>query len=105
MAKEKPLGSASADKPVMPDKYTLRPTGLGGKDDFEFRFNGRDVGRTYADATPNGPRWYWSIYGINLRGPLPPGVEVQGLADDLKAAKEAFKLNWERLLATGSVKP
>ena len=67
-------------------------------------FNGRDVGRTYADSTPNGPRWYWSIYGVNLRGPLPLGVEVQG-ADDLEAAKTVFKDNWERLLAAGSVKP
>ena len=86
-----------------PEKYTLRPTGLGGKDDFEFRFNGRDVGRTYAEKTPNGPRWYWSIYGINLRGPLPTGVVLQGLADDLSAAKAIFRANWEKLLAAGSV--
>jgi len=71
----------------MPDKYTLRPTDLGSpKDDFVIRFNERDVGRTYADSTPTGPRWYWSIYGINLHGPQPLGVEVQGLADDLAAA-------------------
>ena len=57
------------------NKYTLRPTDLGSsKDDFVIRFNGRDVARTYADATPNGPRWYWSIYGINLCGPLPTGA-------------------------------
>jgi hypothetical protein len=88
----------------MPDKYTLRPTDLGStKDDFEFRFNGRDVGRTYAEKTPNGPRWYWSIYGLNLRGPLPEGVVVQGLADDLEAAKATFKTNWEKLLGAGSV--
>ena len=70
----------------MPDKYTLRPTDLGTpKDDFQFRFNGRDVGRTYANSTPVGPRWYWSVYGISLRGPLPEGVIVQGLVDDLPA--------------------
>ena len=74
-------------------------------DDFVFRFNGSDVGRTYADGTPQGPRWYWSIFGINLRGPLPAGVVVQGLADDLEAAKTVFKDNWERLLAASSVKP
>ena len=87
-------------------KYTLRPTNLGTpKDgDFVFRFNGRDVGRTYSDTTPNGLCWYWSIYGLNLRGPLPERVVVQGLADDLEAAKAAFKTNWERLLAAGSVK-
>ncbi len=82
------------------DRYTLRQTDLGSpNDDFVFRFNGRDVGRTYAVATPAGLRWSWSIYGINLRGPLPPGVEVQGLADDLAAAGAAFKANWEKLLA------
>ena len=91
---------------MAPDKYTLRPTDLGSpKDDFVFRFNGRDVGRTYADGTPQGPRWFWSIYGINFRGPLPEGVVVQGLADDLAAAGAAFKANWEKLLAAGSVKP
>ena len=91
----------------MPDRYTLRPTDLGSRrkdDDFIFHFNGRDVGRTYADGTPDGPRWYWSIYGLNLRGPFPEGVELQGLADDLEAAKAAFKANWERLLAAGRVK-
>jgi hypothetical protein len=89
----------------MRDKYTLRPTDLGSpKDDFVFRFDGRDVGRTYADSTPNGPRWYWSIYGINLRGRIPEDLEVQGLADDLEAAKVAFKAIWERLLAAGTVK-
>jgi hypothetical protein len=84
--------------------YTLRLTGLGKrKDDFVFRYNGRDVGRTYADGTPNGPRWYWSIYGLNLRGPIPTGVVLQGLADDLSAAKAAFKENWEKLLAARRV--
>ena len=75
------------------------------KDDFVIRFNGRDVGRTYADSTPNGPRWYWSIFRVNLRGPLPEGVVMQGLADDLAAAGAAFKENWEKLLGAGSVKP
>ena len=81
---------------MAPDKYTLRPTDLGSpEDDFVFRFNGRDVGRTYAVATPAGLQWYSSIYGINLRGPLPEGVVLQGLADDLAAAGAAFKENWE----------
>jgi hypothetical protein len=30
--------------------------------------------------------------------------EVYGLADNLEAAKAAFKTNWERLLAAGTVK-
>ena len=51
-----------------------------------------------------GPRWYWSIYGLNLRGPIPTGVVVHGLADDLAAAKAAFKSNWEKLLATGTMR-
>jgi len=92
----------------MPDRYTLRPTDLGSRrkdDDFIFHFNGRDVGRTYADGTPNGVRWSWSIYGINLCGPLPADVAVQGLADDLEAAKTIFKTNREKLLAADSVKP
>ena len=86
----------------MPDQDTLRPTDLGSRrkdDDFVFRFKGHDVGRTYADGTAVGPRWYWSIYGINLRGPSLKGLVVQGLADDLEAAKAAFKANWERLLS------
>ena len=87
------------------DKYTIRPTGLGGKDDFEFRFNGCDVGRTYAEKMLQGPRWYWSIYGINLRGPLPQGAVLQGLADDLPAAKAAFKASWEKLPAAGTAQP
>ena len=87
------------------ETYTLRPTGLSNrKDDFVFRFNGRDVGRTYAEGTPVGPRWYWSIYGLNLRGPIPEGIQLQGLADDLEAAKAAFKENWEKLLAAQRVK-
>lgn len=92
---------------MLPDKYTLRPTDLGGsrKDDFVFRFNGRNVGRTYADGTPVGPRWYWAIYGLGLRGPIPKGVELRGLADDLVGAKAAFKANWQKLLAAGTAHP
>jgi hypothetical protein len=87
------------------DKYTVRRTGLSNrKDDFVFRFNGRDVGRTYAEATPQGPRWYWGIYSLGLRGTAPAGVVLQGLADDLPAAKAAFKANWEKLLAAGTAR-
>ncbi len=106
MQKRATKQSARPDESVMPDNYTLRQTDLGSpKVDFVFRFNGRDVGRTYADGTPQGPRWFWSIYGINLRGLLPEGVVVQGLADDLAAAGAAFKENWEKLLGARSVKP
>ncbi len=84
-------------------EYTLRATDLGSPDDFVFRFNGRDVGRTYAMALRTG-----SIYGINLRGPLPSGVEVQCFcrrSQGSESERGAFKVNWERLLAAGSVKP
>jgi hypothetical protein len=68
---------------VTADKYTLRPTDLGArKDDFVFRFNARDVGRTYVVTTRSGPRRYWSIYVINMREHARPASEsviVQGL--------------------------
>jgi hypothetical protein len=51
------------------------------------------------------PRRHWSIYGINLRGPLPERLVVQGLPDDLEAAKAAFKANWQKLLAAGTAQP
>jgi hypothetical protein len=51
-----------------------------------------------------GPRWYWSVYGINIRGPIPPDVTLQGGANDLEGAKTAFKKNWEKLLAAQRVK-
>ena len=89
----------------MPDKYTLRPTDLGSpKDDFVFRFNGRDVGRTYADATPKARVGIGASTASTCAG-RPEGVVVQGLADDLAAAGAAFKANWEKLLGAGSVKP
>ena len=77
-------------------KYTLRPTNLGSRrkddrrkdEDFIIRFNGRDVGRTYAVVTPTGPMWYWSIYIIiDMRSPLPEDVIVQGLAHDLATVR------------------
>lgn len=74
---------------------------LPGRFDIVFDGIGEDgYRRSFA-----GSSRYWSIYGINLRGPLPPGVEVQGLADDLAAAGAAFKENWAKLLAAGSLKP
>jgi hypothetical protein len=60
-----------------------------------------DVGRTYAESTPQGPRWYWSVYRINLRSHIPAGVVLQGLADDLPAAKATFKVNWRNCSPPG----
>jgi hypothetical protein len=40
-----------------------------------------------------------------MRGPLPDGLIVQGLVDDLRAAQAAFKANWEKLLAAGTAEP
>ena len=40
-----------------------------------------------------------------MRGPLPEGVVVQGLADDLAAAGAAFKENWAKLLGAGIPTP
>jgi hypothetical protein len=87
-----------------PEKYSLRPTGLSRRtEDFIFRFNGRDVGRIYAETTPTGQRWYWSIYSIKLRGPIPESIILRGLANDLEEANVAFRENWEKLLDAGRV--
>jgi hypothetical protein len=53
---------------------------------------------------PPALRWYWSIFDINLHGPLLTDVALQGLADDLTGARAAFKTNWEKLLEAGAVK-
>jgi hypothetical protein len=82
--------------------YTLKL--LDRADDYEFRFDGVSVGRTYARPTPEGAKWYWSLYGINLKGPTPDGVIVQGLAEDLEGAKAAFLTNFEKLQAAGNVR-
>lgn len=85
--------------------YTLRLTGLSDdKDDFEFCVDGIACGRTYLDIRPHGPKWTWSIYGIRLRGPLPADVSLQGAEDTRQLAGEAFKRNWEKLVATGNAR-
>jgi hypothetical protein len=87
-----------------PHQYTLRRTWPEERreNDFTFRWNGHNVGRTYLD--PGGKFWSWSIYGINLRGPLPEGTQVQGMGDTLDATKILFKMNWEKLIAGGSTR-
>lgn len=85
--------------------YSLRLTGLSNRtDDFEFRWEGKSVGRTYAQETPQGPRWYWTIYGTAYRGVVPEDVSVQGLVTDLAEAKTKFKTNFEKLIATGCIR-
>ena len=84
--------------------YTLRRTNLSDNpEDFMFRYFGIDVGRTYAEETPHGPKWKWTIYGLHLRS-LPDEIPLQGLADDLEGAKAAFKANWEKLRLAGAVR-
>lgn len=84
--------------------FTLRRTSLSDRpDDFIFRYNGIDVGRTYAQLSPLGARWLWTIYGSYLRT-IPAEVALQGQAETLEEAKAAFKKNWERLQAAGSIR-
>ena len=85
------------------EHHLLRVTGpnqLEGKDDCAYKeirtprfvlstaFTKRS---TWAEPMsvppPAGPRWFWSMYGLNLPGPFPEGVRQQGPADHLEAAK------------------
>jgi hypothetical protein len=83
----------------MPDTgYTLRRTWpeYPGKEDYVFRREGVDVGRTYRTRTPDGDRWLWTIYviaGIRRQ----EGVPISGLVATLDEAKAAFKSSYERL--------
>ncbi len=86
----------------MTSTFGLKP--LDRPDDYEFRCDGVSVGRTYKQSVPGGVNWYWSIYGVNLKGVLPDGVPVQGTGIDLEAAKAIFKSNFEKLIANGNVK-
>lgn len=74
--------------------YTLK---LLRANDFEIRLDGVGVGRTYADDTPLGPLWRWTIYGFNLVWPTPTGVIVQGIANHFEAAEKTFRINFEKL--------
>lgn len=88
----------------MSDAIVLRPsTGADGADDFRFSFRDVVVGRTYADATLQGVRWYWAIYGVHLRA-IPAGIELRGQATDLEGATAAFQAAWESLLAADAVR-
>jgi len=59
------------------------------KEDYVFRFNGKDVGRCYLGRFTEGDRWRWTIYGTNL-GTLEPTL------DDAKAR---FKESFQRTVA------
>lgn len=76
-------------------KLFLKPTNLGHgllKEDYTVRDeHGTVIGRIYfAREVAHGPRWFWS----NLRHPNRP--TDRGRADDLAAAKIAFKAAWEK---------
>jgi hypothetical protein len=81
----------------------MRPTGLGHgtyKDDPDFVvYSGAwQIGRIYkrrgiADAV----RWSWSLYGVVLT--RPPGINADGHAPTLEAAKGEFGANWKQCLA------
>ena len=52
--------------------YTLRPTWPNEPsrpDDYEFRRDGKDVGRCYLrQMAGTETRWHWTVYGTNLSG-------------------------------------
>lgn len=71
---------------------TLKPSGLGGADDYLVLEDGKEIGRIYrSTAAPAGsPSWFWG----NLRVPNIPGRD-RGWTVDLEAAKVAFRASWE----------
>jgi hypothetical protein len=68
--------------------YTMRQTWPHNPDreDYVFRFNGKDVGRCYfARFADCKDLWRWTVYGTNLAG-------LELTLDDAKAKfKEAFE--------------
>ena len=81
--------------------YTLRPTGLGRDNDFQFWVDGAPCGRTYLHRVPGGENWCWSIYGTSYLGVVPDDVSLQGAAETREEAAELFKRNWEKLAEAG----
>ena len=81
--------------------YTLLPAWAPDArrpDDYVFRCDRKNVGRTYRTVTPDGERWLWTIYivaGIRLI----EGVPISGLVTSLDEAKAAFKASYEKLTA------
>jgi hypothetical protein len=75
---------------------TMRRTGLGlgfgvGKDDPDFVvYSGEwQIGRIYKRrGFPDYVRWVWSLYGVVLT--RPPGINTDGHATTLEAAKAEF---------------
>ena len=76
---------------------SLRPTGLGMKNDFVVILDGRDVTRTYRnDHTPQGQHWAWSVYAFG-----PQDGSMRGTAATLDDAKRELRASIERCLAQG----
>jgi hypothetical protein len=87
--------------------YTVRPTWPDQPrrtDDYVFRYNGVDVGRTYGDRfAGNVLAWRWTIYlGRHVRRTV-DGVSVTGLADTPEEAKAQFRASFEKMIAAGVV--
>lgn len=75
----------------------LRATGIGGdrlENDYCVLFNGRPIGRI-RQGTERVSGWDWVI-----NPPLPIPTWGRGAADDLDAAKTAFREAWDRFYAT-----
>lgn len=86
--------------------YSLRrtwPDNPDSTDDYEFRWNGISVGRTYKDIFARDVRWLWTIY---IKGEVyeVQDVPITGLELSLDDAKARFKDSFERMIKAGAVK-
>ena len=61
------------------------------KPDFEVFDGEKAIGRIYEKIVPGGVAWFWSIYGLAIRGEKVPG----GLAVSLDDAMAEFKDAWQ----------